>query len=153
NPFRVNFDSLSERAQVVATVAAALGPHTLASRPGKRFESLRWFDGRPEPIKRTSARSASAPAWSRVARSYPSRGQSAFARDDLVDPAGRGRARPRTGPPNQSGEASVHQRSADLTGGLYTVSSSFQFGGRSNFGTIRPALAQTNGSDCDRLGD
>src|ERR1700681_4271864 len=43
--FLVDFDPLSERAEVIAAVAAAVGPHPLAGRPGKRLESL-WCECR-----------------------------------------------------------------------------------------------------------
>src|SRR5262249_53453079 len=52
NFFRVHLDALRERAEVVATVAAAVGSHSFAGLRGERFESLR-RDARPEPIERT----------------------------------------------------------------------------------------------------
>ena len=52
NFFRVHLDALGERAQVIATVAAAGGPHSFAGLRGERFEGLR-RDARPEPIERT----------------------------------------------------------------------------------------------------
>src|SRR5262249_30837295 len=52
NFFRAHLDALSERAQVVAAVAARLGAHAPAGGPGKRLESG-WCDGRPQPIPRT----------------------------------------------------------------------------------------------------
>ena len=42
NFFRVDFDALGERAEGVAAVAAALGPHAPAGLPGERLEGLRW---------------------------------------------------------------------------------------------------------------
>lgn len=41
NFFGVDFDALGERAQVVAAVAARLGPCAPADLPGKRLEGLR----------------------------------------------------------------------------------------------------------------
>src|SRR5262245_43608487 len=49
NFFRVDFDALGERAQVVATVAAALGAHPSAGLPGECLERLR-RDARAEPF-------------------------------------------------------------------------------------------------------
>ena len=49
--FLIDFDALGERAKMIAAVAAVLGPHALAGRPGKRLESLR-CDARPGPINR-----------------------------------------------------------------------------------------------------
>src|SRR5262245_57888182 len=40
NFFRVHFDALGERAEVIATVAAAVGAHSFAGLSGERFESL-----------------------------------------------------------------------------------------------------------------
>jgi len=37
NFFRVDFDAPSERAQVIATIAAVLGAHSLASLPGEKI--------------------------------------------------------------------------------------------------------------------
>jgi hypothetical protein len=53
--FRVHLDAESERAEAVATVAAAPRPNSFAGLPGKRLEDLR-RDTRPEPIERTLAR-------------------------------------------------------------------------------------------------
>jgi hypothetical protein len=39
--FLIDFDALGERAEVIAAVATAIGPHTLARRPGKRLERFR----------------------------------------------------------------------------------------------------------------
>jgi hypothetical protein len=49
--FLIHFDPLGERAEVIAAVAAALGPHALAGGPGKRLESLR-CDGGAGPVNR-----------------------------------------------------------------------------------------------------
>lgn len=35
---RVDFDALGQRAKVIAAIAAALGPHSLARRPGKGLD-------------------------------------------------------------------------------------------------------------------
>jgi hypothetical protein len=51
NFFRADFDALSERAEVIATVAARLGPHPLAGSPGECFESLR-CGARPDALDR-----------------------------------------------------------------------------------------------------
>jgi hypothetical protein len=52
NFFRVHFDELGQRAEVVAAVSARLGLHAPAGLAGERFQRLR-CDARPEPIKRT----------------------------------------------------------------------------------------------------
>jgi hypothetical protein len=49
--FLIDFDALGERAEVVAAVASALGPHPLAGGPGKRLKGL-WRDGRAGAINR-----------------------------------------------------------------------------------------------------
>ena len=49
--FLIDFDPLGERAEVIAAVASALGPHALAGCPGKRLEGL-WRDGRAGAINR-----------------------------------------------------------------------------------------------------
>lgn len=51
NFLRIHFDTLGECAQVIATVAAALGPRPLARLPGEGFGSLR-CDAPPEPFNR-----------------------------------------------------------------------------------------------------
>jgi hypothetical protein len=51
NLFRVHFDPLDQRAEVIATVAAALGPHAPSGLAGEGHEHLR-RDARPKPIKR-----------------------------------------------------------------------------------------------------
>ncbi len=52
NFLRVHLDALGERAEVVATVAAALGPHALAGGPAKSFQSLGCEKDRPRSIQR-----------------------------------------------------------------------------------------------------
>jgi hypothetical protein len=42
---------LGERAKMIAAIAAAIGSHPLAGRPGKCLESLR-CDSRPSPFDR-----------------------------------------------------------------------------------------------------
>jgi hypothetical protein len=49
NFFRIDLDALGECAEVIATVAAALGAHALSSLPGECFERLRG-DARPDRI-------------------------------------------------------------------------------------------------------
>jgi hypothetical protein len=51
NFFRVHFDALGERAEVIAPVATALGPHALPSLPGERPERL-CCDARPGALSR-----------------------------------------------------------------------------------------------------
>jgi hypothetical protein len=41
NLLRIDFDALGERAEVIAAIAAALGPHALAGVPGEGLERLR----------------------------------------------------------------------------------------------------------------
>jgi hypothetical protein len=41
NFFRINFDALSERAEVIAAVASRLDSHMPAGLPGERIECLR----------------------------------------------------------------------------------------------------------------
>ena len=49
--FLVDFDALGERAEVIAAVAAAIGPHSLAGGPGKRLQRF-WCDRRSAPFDR-----------------------------------------------------------------------------------------------------
>jgi hypothetical protein len=47
----IDFDALGKRAEVIAAIAAAIGPHALAGSPGKRLQSL-WRDGRARVFDR-----------------------------------------------------------------------------------------------------
>ena len=67
NFFRIHFDALGQRAEVVAAVAARLGSHALAGVAGEGFQRLRWV--MLGPIRSSAPVACSAPArpWSRTA--------------------------------------------------------------------------------------